>query len=174
MLKQLPLKKDYLLITAIGLLFFVSYKLAFKETYVAWNTNKQLKKQLQQNTDISYQPQYLERKNTNLNNVIDLYKVDTVTYRNNSISAISIIAEKENVKLSEVPLQDPFYHTDNFIIQKLDFEGDFFALTKLLYQLEQTRGIGIIRSLAYKLGSEYGNTSDSKKLILEVYLQITK
>ena len=173
MLKQLPFKKDYLLIIATGLLFFISYKLAFKETYAAWDTNKQLNKQLQQNTDVSYQPQYLERKNTNLNNVINLYKVDTVTYRNNSISTISIIAEKENVKLSGVPLQDPFYHTDNFIIQKLDFEGDFFSLTKLLYQLQQTKGIGIIRSLAYKLNNDHG-TTDKSKLMLEVYLQIAK
>lgn len=98
MLKQLPLKKEYLLIIATIVLLLLSYKLAFKATFEAWQINRALKTQLIQTNDLSYQPGYLERKNINLSKVINLYKADTVAFRNNSISNISVIAEKENVK----------------------------------------------------------------------------
>lgn len=173
MLKQLPFKKEYILYIGSILLLIVCYKLAFKETYEAWEINNKLKSQLQQNSDISYQPQYLERKYNNLNKVIDLYKTDTVSYRNNSISTISILAEKENIKLNAAPLQDPIYNTNKFIIQKLDFEGDFFSLTKVLDQLQQNNNIGFVRSLEYKLINNQGN-DNAGKLILEVYLEIIK
>src|SRR5260221_6065529 len=131
MLKQLPLKKEYLLIAAAIVLLLLSYQLAFKKTIEAWQINKHLKAQLFEATNLSYQPAYLERKNKNLTNIIGHYKTDTVAFRSNIISTISSIAEKENVKLSEVPVRDPLYDTDQFIIQKLNFEGSFFALTKV-------------------------------------------
>ncbi|MDB5002080.1 MAG: hypothetical protein JWQ34_305 [Mucilaginibacter sp.] len=173
MLDKLPIKKDHLLVAGAVLLLLLCYKLAFKNTIEAWQTHAQLNNQLAQATDISIQPDYLQRKNINLNKVINLYKADTIAFRNNSISKISIIAEKENVKLSEVPLQDPFFHTDKLIIQKLNLEGDYFALTKTVNILRSTAGIGIIRSISYKLTRAKGN-SDDKKLIADVYLEIAK
>jgi len=174
MLKQLPLKKEYLLIAAAIVLLLLGYKLAFKQTFEAWQTNRQLKEQLARSSDLSYQPGYLERKSVNLNKVIDLYRADTAAFRNNSISTISVIAGKENVKLSEVPSQDPFFHTDKFIIQKLDFEGDFFSLTKTLNNLQATTGIGIIRSVSYKLTGNSMDLNKDRKPVLEVYLEIAK
>jgi len=174
MLKQLHLKKEYLLITGAIVLLLLSYQLAFKQTFEAWQTHSQLKAQVVQSTDLSYQPGYLERKDTNLGKVIDLYKADTVAFRNNSISTISVIAGKENVKLSEVPTQDPFFHTDKFIVQKLDFEGDFFSLTKTLNNLRTTNGIGMIRSASYKLTGTQTYLDKDRKLVLEVYLEIAK
>ena len=174
MLKQIPIKKEYLLIAASIVLLLLCYQLAFKKTAAAWQINKQLKAQIAQAADLSYQPAYLERKNNNLSKIISLYKTDTIAYRNNTISAISSIAEKENVKLSEVPLQDPLYHTDQFIIQKLNFEGDFFALTKVLNQLQTTSGIGIVRSATYKVMGIRPVNDEAKRLVLEVYLQIVR
>jgi hypothetical protein len=174
MLNKLPIKKDHLLIAAALVLLLLSYKLAFEKTIIAWQTNTQLKKQLAKATDLSYQPEYLQRKNNNLSKVIDLYKTDTVAFRNNSISQISIVAEKENVKLSEVPLQDPFLHTDKLIAQKITLEGDYFALTKTLNNLQSTTGIGVIRSMSYKTARGANNNPDDKKLVAEVYLEIAK
>lgn len=174
MLKQFPLKKEYLLIAAAIVLLLLSYQLAFKKTMEAWQINKHLKVQLFEATNLSYQPAYLERKDKNLTGIINRYKTDTVAFRSNSISAISSIAEKENVKLSEVPVQDPLYHTDQFIIQKLNFEGSFFALTKVLNQLQAKSGIGLVRSATYKSIKARSNTDQGKKLILEVYLETVK
>ncbi|HEY8782400.1 MAG TPA: hypothetical protein VIM16_12325 [Mucilaginibacter sp.] len=174
MLKQIPVKKEYLLIAASIILLLLCYQLAFKKTIEAWQINKHLKTQIAQAADLSYQPAYLERKNNNLSKIISLYKTDTVIFRSNTISAIASIAEKENVKLSEVPLQDAMYHTDKLIIQKLDFEGDFFALTKVFNRLQATRGIGMVRSAAYKMTGLRAGNDDVKKLIFEVYLETAK
>jgi hypothetical protein len=174
MLKQVAIKKEHLLIAASLVLLLLCYQLAFKKTVAAWQINKQLKAQIAQVADLSYQPAYLERKNNNLSKIIGRYKTDTVTFRSNTISAISSIAEKEDVKLSEVPLQDPIYHTDQFIIQKLYFEGGFFALTKVLNRLQATNGIGVVRAATYKVTGTRPGNEDAKKLVLEVYLETVK
>jgi hypothetical protein len=174
MLKQIPIKKEYLLIAASIVLLLLCYQLAFKKTIEAWQVNMQLKSQIAQAADLSYQPAYLERKNNNLSKIIALYKTDTVAFRSNTISVISSIAEKENVKLSEVPLQDPLYHADQFIIQKLNFEGSFFALTKVLNRLQATSGIGVVRAATYKVVGIRSGADDVKKLVLEVYLETVK
>jgi hypothetical protein len=174
MLKNIPLKKEHLLIAGTIIAMLICYQLAFKKTIIAWQLNKQLNMQLTQAGDLSVQPAYLERKNINLTKIISLYKTDTTAYRSNVISNIANIAEKENVKLSEVPLQDPLYHTDKSIIQRLDFEGDFFALTKVLKQLQSTPQIGMLRSIAYKSLSIRTNSDEHKKLVLEVYLELVK
>jgi hypothetical protein len=174
MLKQIPIKREYLLIAASIVLLLLCYQLAFKKTMEAWQINKELKAQISQAADLSFQPAYLERKNNNLSKIIALYKTDTVAFRSNTISAISSIAEKEDVKLSEVPLQDPLYHADQFIIQKLNFEGSFFALTKVLNQLQATSGIGVVRAATYKVTGTRSGVDDIKKLVLEVYLETVK
>jgi len=155
-------------------LLLISYQLAFKKTIAAWQFNSQLKAQLVQATDVGYQPAYLARKMKNLNQIITLYKTDTVAFRNNIISAIASIAEKENVKLTEVPTQDPLYHTNQFIIQQLDFEGDFFALTRMLNQLQSAKGVGVPRSATFKVLGARSKADEVKKLVLEVYLETAR
>ncbi|WP_259071771.1 hypothetical protein HDF24_25505 [Mucilaginibacter sp. X4EP1] len=174
MLKNIPIKKEYLLVAGTIIAVLICYQLAFKKTIMAWQLNKQLNTQLTQASDLNVQPAYLERKSANLSKITALYKTDTTAFRSNVISNIAGIAEKENVKLSEVPLQDPSFHTDKFIIQKLDFEGDFFSLTKVLKQLQSTPQIGMLRSVSYKSIGIRSNSDESKKLVLEVYLELVK
>ena len=174
MLKQLPIKKEYLLVTASVLLLIISYQLALKKTIEAWQEHSRLKKELSQSVGIDVQPAYLNRKNHNIDQIINIYKTDTTAFRSTAISAIASMAEKENVKLSEVPSQDPIYDTDKFIIQKLDFEGDYFALTRILNQLLAAKGIGMCRSASFKLIKNSTSTEEVKKLVLEVYLETVK
>jgi hypothetical protein len=174
MLKQLPIKKGYLLIAGAMVLLLLSYQLAIKKTIEAWQVNRQLNAQLEQAVGLSYQPAYLERKDANLTALIKQYQTDTVAFRSNAISAIAAVAEKEQVKLSEVPLQDPLFHTGQFNVQKLDFEGSFFALTRVLDKLQRTAGIGTVRSATYKLSVTRANGDEIKKLVLEVYLETVK
>ncbi|SHL98138.1 hypothetical protein [Mucilaginibacter sp. OK098] len=174
MLKQLPVKKEYLFIASVIILLLISYQLAFKKTLEAWQINKQLKTQIAQASDLSIQPAYLERKNNNLSKIISTYKTDTITFRSNIINTISIIAEKEHVKLSEVPLADPLFHNDKFIIQKLSFEGDFFALTKVLNQLQAAKGVGVVRSISYKSIALNSKNDDVKKIVMGIYFEILK
>ena len=172
MLNKLPVKKEYLLVAAAILLLLLSYRFAFKKTMEAWQINHHLKEQLVQSTDLSIQPAYLERQNNNLSKIIGRYKTDTVAFRNNIISSISSIAETQNVKLTEVPVTDPLYHTDQLIIQKLSFEGDFFSLTKVLNKLQSSENIGAVRAATYRLTGQ--NAGEAKKLVLEVYIETVK
>src|ERR1700748_900404 len=109
MLEKLPIKKEYLLIAATIVLLLLSYQLAFKHTIEAWQTNTELRSKLSKSGDLSFQPGYLERKSANIDKIISQYKADTTEFRSNIINVISSIAEKENVKLTEVPVQDVSY-----------------------------------------------------------------
>jgi len=174
MLKKLPIKKEYLLIVGTLLLLLISYHFAFKNTIEAWQSHRQLQTQLAQSSDLNYQPGYLERKNNNLDQLIALYKADTAAFRSNIISTIAGIAEKQNVKLSDVPVQDISFQTDHSIIEKLEFEGDYFALVKVASQLQSTSGIGVIRGETLKMKEVRSNNNEVKKNVLVVYLEIAK
>jgi len=171
MFRQLPIKKNHLLIAAAAILFLFCYQLAFKRTLEAWQANKQLQTKIAAAADVSYQPAYVQRKNANLDKIIALYKTDTTALRSSIVSAIGALAEQNQVKLSEVPVQNPLYHTDRFIIQKLGFEGDFFSLIKMLNKLQALKGIGIIRSAGFKATEIRAGNKQGKKLTLEVYLE---
>jgi len=164
-------KKEYLFISAVMILLVICYQLAFKKTIGAWQLNKRLKTQLEQSSDVSIQPGYTERKNTNLDRILELYKADTMNLRSNAISKISSVAEAENVKLAEVPSRDPIYSNGQFLVQKLDFEGDFFSLMKVFQRLGQAKDFGVIRSAVFKARRETDNEK-TKKLIMELYLEI--
>lgn len=172
MLKQLNLKKEYGLVAAAIVALLLCYQLAFKKTVTAWQLNRNLNQQLVRSADVSYQPGYMERKSNNLDKIISLYKADTVNFRSNILETISSIAERENVKLSEVPSRDPIYHTSQFIIEKLDFEGDYFSLVKTLNQLQSVPQIGLIRAATLKSVGTHSSNDESKKTVLEVYLEM--
>ena len=174
MLKKLPIKKEYLLIAGTLLLLLISYRLAFKNTIEAWQSHRQLQTQLDQSSDLNYQPGYLERKNNNLDQLIALYKADTTAFRSNIISTIAGIAERENVKLTDVPVQDVSFQTGQFIIEKLDFEGNYFSLLKLANDLQSTNGIGTIREETWRLKKSQSNPDIGGGLALDLYLEIIK
>lgn len=167
MLDKLPIKKDYLLIAGVLLLLLVSYQMAFKKTLALWQAHRNLTEKLALSADLSIEPGYLKRKGHNLEGILRLYKVDSAAFRNSIISAVSMTAAKENVRLLEVPSEDPFFRTDRFVIQKMVFQGDFFALLKTLRNLQQTPQVGVVRSVAIKL-PERGRTGDLKMPVLEV------
>lgn len=167
--KRLPIKKEHLFFAGIVLLMLIGYQLAFKKTIEAWRTNKNLKAQQALQANLSYQPGYLKRKNANLDRVISRYRSDTATFRNSSINTISIVAEKQGVRLSEVPVKDASYSNEKIGIQKLTFEGDFFSITKTLNELQKTKDIGVIRSVCYRL-----SRTVEGRLFADVYMEILK
>jgi hypothetical protein len=172
MLKKLPFKKEYLLAVGAIVLLLLCYQLAFKKTMEAWQLNHSLNLQLARSVDVSSEPQYQERKNNNLSKVIELYGADTSEFRSNIIGAITQIAEKEHVKVAAVPTRDPLFHSQQFLIQKLELEGDYFSLTKVFNLLNEARGIGVIRSATYKSGTVIPGNKRGEKLILELYFII--
>ena len=159
-------------VAAVLVLFGLGYQLAFKKTIVAWRLHDHLQQQLTQSADISFQPQYQQRKNSNLEKIISLYRADSAEFRGNILSEIAAMAEKEQVKLSEVPVRDPVYQSGDAIIQRLNFEGSYFSLMKLLARLQSTPGVGMVRSVTFKTVADLSGKEKSKKLVMEVYCEI--
>jgi hypothetical protein len=168
------IKKEYVLIAGTIILLYISYQLAFKKTIEAIHIHNRLSAEVASASDLSYQPGYLERKSRNLDAIEQKYQMDSLSLRGNTIALISQVAEKEHVKLSEVPDQDPLYRNEHFIIQRLDFEGDYFSLTRMLHQLELTNGIGVSRSVTWKAMDKVPGNHIDKKLILQVCFEMGK
>jgi hypothetical protein len=168
------IKREYLLVAATVIILIICYQLAFKRTIEAWQINRQLKTQMTQSSDLSIQPGYIERKNTNLSRILDLYQADTLNFRNEAVSKISSIAEAENVKLAEVPNQDQTFHIAEFSIQRLSFEGDYSSLVKTIGDLQHAKGIGILRSAIIKKVKSHTTNDAAPKLVLQVYLEMTE
>ncbi|MBW4890141.1 hypothetical protein KXQ82_10460 [Mucilaginibacter sp. HMF5004] len=168
------LKKEYLLIAGTVILLYISYQLAFKKTVDAMQAHNDLTLSIASASDLSYQPGYLERKTKNLDAIINKYKMDSLSLRGNTLALISQIADKEHVKLSEVPDQDLLYRNEHFIIQRLDFEGDYFDLTRMLRTFEVTVGIGIPRTVTWKTADKVSGTQKKKSLTLQVCFEIKK
>src|SRR5471030_199213 len=101
MLKNLIYKKEYWLVAGAIVLLLVCYQLSFKETIQAFELNDRLKTQLNQASDLSYQPGYLERKAQNLDRLLNRYQMDSLALRCNTIASIASMVEKYGVKLSE-------------------------------------------------------------------------
>jgi len=169
MLEKLKIKRDYLLIVGGFLLLLLCYQLAIKRTIEAWHQHQQLKKQVARSADLSYQPGYLERKRLNLDKILRHYNADTTNLRSNLLSNISSIAEEQNVVLSEVPGKDASFNRSPFSLEKLSFEGDYFALLKTLNKLQSTVQAGIIRSVSLHLKKNMGNIEKENSLVMDVY-----
>jgi len=174
MLKKLPIKNEYALLIGTLLLLMMGYELAFKKTFEAWQINKELKATLSASQGLGSQPDYLERKNSNLDKLIKLYQADTSALRNNLLNSVTLLADRQNVKLAEVPAQDASFTSAHCMIEKLDFEGDYFSLLKMSSLLQKQSSIGIIRSENWKVTGIKNNGDKIKKLVLEVYLEISR
>jgi len=174
MVKELLHKKEYWVIAGTIVLILLCYQLAFKKTIAAFQVNSHLKMQLAQASDVAYQPEYLDRKAQNMETILARYKTDTLNLRGNTIATIASIAEKEDVKLSGVPNQDPAFNTAHFIIQKLDFEGNYPALVKTLSHLEEQQNIGVPRSVALKTVEERTSDKAARKTVMEILMEIKK
>jgi hypothetical protein len=166
------INKKYGVIGGSLLLLILCFELAFKNSFEAYQTNQNLKAQLSQTSELSYQPGYLHRKEQNLDAILSHYRSDSSALRGNTIANLSRLAEKGNVKLSEVPVEDPVFHTDQYIIERLKFVGDFKSLVKTLDYWEVSEGMGISRSIVMK--TLKSDEPANQKIVMEVLLEISK
>lgn len=176
MLEKLSFKKEYRLVLLVLFLLAMSWFFAFKKTVASWRLNRQLAVQMEQVSDLSVQPSYLMRKAANLGRTIAFFKVNTQDYRSRLLGRLGELAELEKVRVLEVPTEagDSYYSTPLFTIEKLSFEGDFFALERFLNRLGKVEGIGFIRSAEFKVTEQHTFAGSRKSLSMEVYLETVK
>lgn len=172
MLQNLPFKKEYILWLGVLLIFFVIYEFSIKSSIQLYQENISLQQSFEASTDLAFQPEYLNRKNKNIDKILKGYRQDSTSFRESTIAEISYIAESENVRLIEIPSPDPFYSTNGFIVQPLDFEGDYFSILKMLKTIQNKKTAGVLTSVS--LSTISPNNQNIKKLTTRLYLQISK
>jgi hypothetical protein len=175
MLSQYSFKRSYLLAGVTVVLTLLSIRFAIWNTFQAWKINKQLTNQMEQASNLSFQPGYLERKNKNLDTILRGFKVDTVNYHGVLLSAISSIAEQRNIRIVGLPdaSSNPYYCTKHFAIQKIELEGSFADLTRFYHQLENEPAIGKVRAAHYTLLNLRATETNNKILRLSLFIEIS-
>lgn len=170
------LKRAYLLAALAVLLTLISARFAFWNTWQAWRLNKQLNSRVVEGANISFQPGYLERKNKNLGNAINLYQVDTSAYSNVLLTSISTLAEQEKVDIIDLPTENSntYYQTKSFRIEKIEFQGAYANLLRFYHKFCQLPHIGMIRSVQLCTSREQEKVNDRSRLQMLLYLQIIR
>lgn len=172
MFKQISIKREYLLVAISILLLFLCYQLAIKKTIMAYQAHKDFVTKLDNSSNLNYQPDYLQRKSRNLDELLKKYELDSMAFRGDVLVVIAALAQRENVKLINIPVPDPSYNLPAFELQRLDFEGDYFSLLRLYNQFYYKKDIGVIRSLRFK---KIKSSPDAEsKLVMEVLMERKK
>jgi hypothetical protein len=171
--KKINVKSEYKFIAGAAMALLVCYELAFKQTYMAWQRHKLLVAKMEQVSDVTVAPAYLERKSKNLNRLLGYYGAIANWERAETISEISAMAETSGIKVTEVPKPDTSFDKGGFVIQSLVFGGDYFAMLGILHKLEQNKQLGIIRSFTFKTVNTRG-VKEEKQLRLEIDFEYEK
>ncbi len=171
MFDKLILKRNYIVITATLLLFIICYEFAFKKTLTAWQLNKHLKEQVNNNIS-SLQPSYLEQQQQALSKIIKTLKTDTASFRNRVTTIVAEIGEREYVNVTEVPLR-AVASSNKLFIQEITLTGTFPDVLKTLFAIEKADGIGYVRSVNIK--NKVPNTNNpNEKVVIEIFLEVVK
>ena len=172
MIKNLLKKRDIILVLGIVFFAFICYQFAIKNTLDAYKQNQKLAGALRGNSVGKLPVGFMKRKSQNLDKILIKYTLDSATFKGRAVGEIASIAEEENLKLIEIPIMEPFYNTEYFLIQRIDFEGDYYSIVKFIKRVQSRNNVGVLRSLSMKTrkkGDEKG-----KSIILELFLQIKK
>jgi hypothetical protein len=167
--RLLQYQARYLLLGAAVLLLAVSYQLAFRHTFAALQLRHKLRQELAGAGDLSVQPAYLDRKFKNLDELTARYRADTSVFRAAVINAVTLIADEQHARLTEVPGIDTSFNRKGLIVQKMSLKGDFFSLLKVYDQLNSRANIGLVRSLTIKEPPHH-DAAEDRQLAMDIYL----
>jgi len=143
--------KKYMLWAGLAVFMFICYQLAFKPTIEAWNYNQELKERAAASNTANGKPLYQVRKKRNLDTLIARFRIDTAVFRNQVLTRTGLVSQKQNVRLTDIPMPDALSSAGGYLVQKLILEGKYADLLRTLDQLRSTAEIGFIRSVALQM-----------------------
>ncbi|MFD0766146.1 hypothetical protein ACFQZI_14880 [Mucilaginibacter lutimaris] len=152
---------------------FICYQLAIKNTLMAWQINRQFRTDLAASAGISAQPGYLVRKQKNLQGIVERYSADSNAFRSAVITGTALIANRRNIVVSTIPLQEPGLQTIRTAVERVNFTGGYFQLLQALRDMEDAKDLGLLRSVKFSLLRAPGQQT-AKTLEMSVYLQVIK
>ena len=174
MLKSFFNNRKYWAIAGSVILLIICYELSFNITVQAYRNNQNLKSKSLSIVDLSIQPGAIDKRLKSLNQLLDRYRSDSISIRAHNLTLISVVAKKYNVQLAEVSADDPLYHNEQFILERLNFTGTYFALLGTLNSLAVIPGIGIIRSVSITVPRKNQLKDTEGKIAMELFLECVK
>lgn len=171
-MEKIFLEKKYLIYVVVAGFSLICYQMAFKPTIEAWQSRSALKARILQSAGKSGQPDYLIRKKVNLDTLVARFKIDTGVFRTGVLNKIALIAQKQDVKLIDIPAPDPLSSAGPYLVQKLVMEGTYFALLKTLDGLRTAGQVGFIRSVSIRMPEK--DTPVKQALAMTIYLEVIR
>ncbi|MCC8409356.1 hypothetical protein LJ707_10465 [Mucilaginibacter sp. UR6-1] len=158
-------KPGYLLLAGGLLMLYLAYQFAFKQTLEALQANRQLHAQLESGEDLVAQPGFTKRKSLNLERALELYKVDTATFRSTLITTMSLLAEKHSLRMTDIPtVADTASDSQQ---HRVILQGSYHNMIRFLNDAEKIKGYGQLRSV--EIYSEKNSAIEKTDLKLQIY-----
>jgi len=173
MLETLKKNPEYPFLAGLAIFIYICFQLALMPTWTAYQRNRALKAQMRLSQDLFYQPEQEIQKNKNLDAILKVLRIDSLSFRNNTLSGIAFMADRAGLKLTEVPKRDSEWNTPVYFIEKLDFEGDYASELRFLDELESEKR-GYIRSFQLFSIRSTQNLGQKNRTILRIYLEMAK
>lgn len=164
-----PIHKNKLLLPMFVIGLLLCWFLAFNKTFDAIMLNRKLKEDAEKVNDISFNPAYVQKKITALNEILKSYKVGE-DWNDKLWMQSSAFAAKQNLSV-DFTLEKQSAEVDSSMVnetQSLYFYGDFLQLVKLVDTLERTRDIGKISGLLVKAPKTERVGDRSRKCVLRL------
>jgi hypothetical protein len=172
-MKDKLLQHNKIVFAAVLVVFLViCYRFAVNRTVEAWQLNRQLTSRSARVSDITIQPSYIVRKGRNIKNILDLYRIDSVELRNNIISKIAVMADIEDVHLSEAPMQNSV-DSSNSVLQQLSFTGSYNNILKFVDKMQHAQKMGVVRTVIIQSDKKL-KEANKKQLACQIYLEMLK
>lgn len=169
----MPLASSYstrnkLLLAVTAFVLLLSWFLAFKKTVNAIVLNHHLKKMSAQNNNLSYNPEYVNRRLAQLDRILGRFEADPDDWKDQFWLKISSVADEKGVEVIYRPVNAATTDsTTTELRESIGFRGKFKDLVILLDTLEKTEGIGKIASAGFGKEKASGQSEEAVKIILK-------
>ncbi|WP_423147913.1 hypothetical protein [Rubrolithibacter danxiaensis] len=161
--------KNKLLLVTAALLLILSWIFAFSKTVDVVAQYRNLTRQHDESNDLSYNPEYLNRKKSAINTILKRYQVDSAEWKNEFWLNVSSVASNRGIAVIYSPdkISLSSDSSSNALKQKIQFLGQFKPLVALLDSLEKTPRVGKITSVSFEREKKRGYEGEKEEVILK-------
>jgi hypothetical protein len=155
-MKVILLKYRFLPAVLALVVLVAVYLLALRPTIELWRANRVLESEFVAAVSPEYQQDFTERKLANISKILKGYRADSMSFKSKLSSVVATLAERQHVKLTDVPDERNAADSNKFVLQQLQLRGDFFSLLRLYHELEHVPETGYIRTVAFTAQDQPG------------------
>jgi len=143
--------KNIVLLSSFVVALLLCYKLALSKTLALRTTHNELNHQELLFKNTPRQLSLLKQKQRYYDSILTKYQRNGSSVQNNLLNTITSFAKSNNLKVIEF-LEPHIYNQDDLNIKTYQFtlEGNFNAILKLTYKLEQQTKFGEIISINFE------------------------